>query len=202
MAAGMPAPAQIRASGGGIASPLWRQILADVLDAQIATVNTTEGAACGAALLAAVGAGWHPDVESAVAALVVATPSTDPARTSSAMASCTPSTATCIRPSCRRSIEPSPRPRRRSGCLAGASAALGCRRLRQTSTTDESRPEPAVCCARREYGRICASGAQNRPIRPEIRQLCSSDARRPRPRRGSRRARPRLRPGSGPSPRW
>ena len=27
----MPAPAQVRASGGGIASPLWRQILADVL---------------------------------------------------------------------------------------------------------------------------------------------------------------------------
>ncbi|MFI5200618.1 MAG: xylulokinase, partial [Candidatus Limnocylindrales bacterium] len=78
VAAGMPAPAQIRASGGGIASPLWRQILADVLDAQIATVNTTEGAASGAALLAAVGAGWYPDVESAVAALVVATPSTEP----------------------------------------------------------------------------------------------------------------------------
>jgi xylulokinase len=76
--AGMAAPAQIRASGGGIASPLWRQILADVLDAEIATVNTTEGAASGAALLAAVGAGWYRDVESAVAALVVATPSADP----------------------------------------------------------------------------------------------------------------------------
>ena len=31
IAAGMPAPTQIRASGGGIASALWRQILADVL---------------------------------------------------------------------------------------------------------------------------------------------------------------------------
>ncbi len=29
--AGMPAPSQIRISGGGTASPLWRQILADVL---------------------------------------------------------------------------------------------------------------------------------------------------------------------------
>ena len=48
IAAGMPAPAQIRASGGGTASPLWRQILADVLDAEIATVDTTEGAAYGA----------------------------------------------------------------------------------------------------------------------------------------------------------
>ena len=59
-AAGMPAPAQIRASGGGTASALWRQILADVLEAEIATVSTTEGAAYGAGLLAAVGAGWFP----------------------------------------------------------------------------------------------------------------------------------------------
>jgi xylulokinase len=74
VAAGMPAPDQIRASGGGTASPLWRQILADVLGAEIATVNTTEGAAFGAGLLAAVGAGWYPTVEQAAAALVIATP--------------------------------------------------------------------------------------------------------------------------------
>jgi xylulokinase len=72
--AGMPAPTQIRASGGGTASPLWRQILADVLDAEIATVDTTEGAAYGAALLAAVGAGWYPSVDAATGALVSATP--------------------------------------------------------------------------------------------------------------------------------
>ena len=47
--AGTPAPDQIRASGGGTASPLWRQILADVLGAEIATVSTSEGAAYGAA---------------------------------------------------------------------------------------------------------------------------------------------------------
>jgi xylulokinase len=78
VAAGMPAPTQIRASGGGTASPLWRQILADVLDAEIATVKTTEGAAYGAGLLAAVGAGWFPDVESATGTLVLATPSAQP----------------------------------------------------------------------------------------------------------------------------
>ena len=72
--AGMPAPDQIRASGGGTASVLWRQILADVLGAEIATVDTTEGAAYGAGLLAAVGAGWFPSVEAATAALVSATP--------------------------------------------------------------------------------------------------------------------------------
>ena len=78
IAAGMPAPTQIRASGGGTASPLWRQILADVLGAEIATVNTTEGAAFGAGLLAAVGAGWYPTVEAATGALVTAAPVASP----------------------------------------------------------------------------------------------------------------------------
>jgi xylulokinase len=78
LAAGMAPPTQIRASGGGIASPLWRQILADVLGAEIATVSTTEGAAYGAALLAAVGAGWFPTVDDAAAALVDATPAASP----------------------------------------------------------------------------------------------------------------------------
>jgi xylulokinase len=77
-AAGMPAPHEIRASGGGTASPLWRQILADVLDAEIATVKTTEGAAFGAALLAAVGAGWFGSVPEATAAVVEATPAASP----------------------------------------------------------------------------------------------------------------------------
>lgn len=63
-------PHQIRASGGGIRSPLWRQILADVMNTEIATVTTTEGAAYGAAVLAAVGAGWHDDVDAATAAWV------------------------------------------------------------------------------------------------------------------------------------
>jgi xylulokinase len=49
---------EVRASGGGTRSPVWRQILADVLNAEIRTVATAEGAAQGAALLAAVGAGW------------------------------------------------------------------------------------------------------------------------------------------------
>ena len=71
VAAGMPAPGQIRASGGGIASPLWRQILADVLGAEIAMVRTTEGAAYGAALLAMVGAGWFETVALATSLVVV-----------------------------------------------------------------------------------------------------------------------------------
>ncbi len=78
IAAGMPPPAQIRASGGGTASPLWRQILADVLEAEIAIVSTTEGAAYGAGLLAAVGAGWYPDAAAAARALVVASAAAEP----------------------------------------------------------------------------------------------------------------------------
>jgi xylulokinase len=78
LAAGMPPPAQIRASGGGTASPLWRQILADVLGSEIATVRTTEGAAFGAALLGSVGAGWFPTVQAAADALVTATVAATP----------------------------------------------------------------------------------------------------------------------------
>jgi xylulokinase len=78
VAAGMPAPSEVRASGGGVASPLWRQILADVLDTQVATVSTTEGAAYGAALLATEAAGWFPSVEAAVRALVTVMPVASP----------------------------------------------------------------------------------------------------------------------------
>jgi xylulokinase len=77
-AAGMAPPTQIRVSGGGTASPLWRQILADVLDAEIATVSTTEGAAYGAGVLAAVGAGWFPSVEAATTKLVTPIRSASP----------------------------------------------------------------------------------------------------------------------------
>jgi len=41
-------------------------------------VNTSEGAAYGAALLAAVGAGWFPTVEAAAGALVTAVPVAQP----------------------------------------------------------------------------------------------------------------------------
>jgi xylulokinase len=58
---------QMRVSGGGAKSVLWRQILADVLASELVTVNTTEGAAYGAALLAGVAAGVWPNVDTACA---------------------------------------------------------------------------------------------------------------------------------------
>ncbi|HEV7810880.1 MAG TPA: xylulokinase [Candidatus Limnocylindrales bacterium] len=78
VAAGMPVPARIRASGGGTGSALWRQILADVLAAEIATVETTEGAAYGAAALASVGGGWFPDVDAVTDAWVATTVVAEP----------------------------------------------------------------------------------------------------------------------------
>ncbi|MCB9432410.1 MAG: xylulokinase [Ardenticatenaceae bacterium] len=68
--AGLANVNQVRASGGGTRSPLWRQILADVLGAELVTVNTTEGAAYGAAILAAVGVGAFASVPEACAQLV------------------------------------------------------------------------------------------------------------------------------------
>ena len=65
LGAGLGQINQVRVSGGGARSALWRQILADVLDSELVTVNTTEGAAYGAALLAGVGAGIWPDVDAA-----------------------------------------------------------------------------------------------------------------------------------------
>jgi xylulokinase len=58
---------EVRVSGGGAKSLLWRQILADTLEAELVSVSTTEGAAFGAALLAGVGAGVWPNVDAACA---------------------------------------------------------------------------------------------------------------------------------------
>ncbi len=45
-------PAQIRATGGGARSRIWRQIMADVFNAEVVTLKVGEGAAYGAALQA------------------------------------------------------------------------------------------------------------------------------------------------------
>jgi xylulokinase len=45
-------PTQIRATGGGARSKVWRQIMADVFNAEVVTLKVSEGAAYGAALQA------------------------------------------------------------------------------------------------------------------------------------------------------
>jgi xylulokinase len=77
-AMGIAPSTEIRATGGGIKSDLWRRILADVLEASIVTTSTAEGAAQGAAMLAAVGAGWFPTVRDACRTLVGVGASTEP----------------------------------------------------------------------------------------------------------------------------
>ena len=76
--AGLGAIQQVRVSGGGAKSLLWRQILADVMDAELVTVNTTEGAAFGAALLAGVGAGHWKTVQESCQAAIHTVESTQP----------------------------------------------------------------------------------------------------------------------------
>jgi xylulokinase len=59
------APAEVRVSGGGAQSELWRQILATVLDTPLVHTTTPYGAAVGAALLAGVGSDLFPDIPTA-----------------------------------------------------------------------------------------------------------------------------------------
>lgn len=78
LGAGLGAVDQVRASGGGIKSPIWRQILADVMGVELVTVNTTEGAAYGSALLAGVGSGVWSSVAEACDATIQVTSTTTP----------------------------------------------------------------------------------------------------------------------------
>ena len=66
--AGLGAVDEVRVSGGGARSHLWRQIMANVLGVALVSVEADEGAAFGAALLAGVGVGGWPDVPAACAA--------------------------------------------------------------------------------------------------------------------------------------
>jgi xylulokinase len=68
----------LRASGGGTNSLLWRQIIADVLGVPISQTRTAEGVASGAAILASVAAGWHRTVEGACEVMVEVSGTTEP----------------------------------------------------------------------------------------------------------------------------
>ncbi len=76
---------QVRASGGGARSDLWRQIQADIFNTELVVVNSTEGAAFGAALIATVGAGIFDSVNEAVASTVEVVNRTAPNATDAAV---------------------------------------------------------------------------------------------------------------------
>lgn len=65
-------------AGGGARSELMRRVVADVLGRPVERAGVADAAGLGAAICAAVGHGLHPDVETAVAAMVRPGPVTDP----------------------------------------------------------------------------------------------------------------------------
>ena len=70
--------AQVRASGGGAKSAVWRQIHADITGREHATLSIDEGPALGVALLAAVGTGAFASVPDACRAAIRTVSSTAP----------------------------------------------------------------------------------------------------------------------------
>ncbi|MCR5250790.1 MAG: xylulokinase [Lachnospiraceae bacterium] len=56
--------------GGGAKSPLWRKIMANVLNISVDSIESEEGPALGGAMLAAVGCGYFASVEEAASKIV------------------------------------------------------------------------------------------------------------------------------------
>lgn len=69
---------EIRVIGGGAKSIKWRQILADVFGRTIVGINTNQGGALGAAILAAVGDGAYESVEAATEQIIKTTDAVHP----------------------------------------------------------------------------------------------------------------------------
>jgi xylulokinase len=72
------AVASVRASGGGAKSAFWRQLLASVLNRRVVTLETQEGSAYGAALLALAGSGDGGSVEEVCKVAIRETDSVSP----------------------------------------------------------------------------------------------------------------------------
>ena len=67
-----------RICGGGAKSPLWRQIIAAVMNVKLEIIESEEGPGYGAAILAAVGCGTFESVESACEKLVKVVDTVEP----------------------------------------------------------------------------------------------------------------------------
>lgn len=67
-----------RICGGGAKSPLWRRMIASIMNLKVEMIENEEGPALGGAILAAVGCGEYPDVETAAARLVHVTDTIEP----------------------------------------------------------------------------------------------------------------------------
>ncbi len=69
---------RVVATGGGAVNPFWRQLQADIYGEEVVTVNSQEGPAYGAAILAMVGAGLYPTVPAACSKLIRVATRTSP----------------------------------------------------------------------------------------------------------------------------
>ena len=56
--------------GGGAKSPLWKKMVANIMNMKVDVIESEEGPALGAAMLAAVGCGEYPSVEAAAEKIV------------------------------------------------------------------------------------------------------------------------------------
>jgi xylulokinase len=70
--------ASVRASGGGAKSPFWRGLLASIFNHRVVTLETQEGSAYGAALLALAGTGAYASVPEVCRAVIRETESVTP----------------------------------------------------------------------------------------------------------------------------
>jgi xylulokinase len=73
---------RVVATGGGAVNPFWRQLQADIYGEEVVTVNSQEGPAYGAAILAMVGVGLHPSIGAACSKLIKVASRTYPRKTS------------------------------------------------------------------------------------------------------------------------
>ena len=69
---------EIYATGGGGTSPLWRQMIADVFELPVTTIQNREGPALGAAILAGVAAGVYSSVPKACENIIMVNPAQSP----------------------------------------------------------------------------------------------------------------------------
>lgn len=77
-------PQGIVVTGGGARCTFWMQTIADRINAPVYRSASAEAGCLGAAVLAAVGAGWYPDIEAASAAMVRISDNILPAKSAAA----------------------------------------------------------------------------------------------------------------------
>lgn len=71
-------PERTKICGGGAKSPLWRKIIANVLNLKLDIIESEEGPALGAAMLAAVACGAYTSVEEIAQKLVKVVDTVEP----------------------------------------------------------------------------------------------------------------------------